>query len=52
MPDKRSQELADEGFHGFNVQPKIWGRRLINDIQKTIRAFDQQLDKSVHDISE
>lgn len=52
MPDKRSQELADEGFSSFNVQPKIWGSRVIKEMQKTIRAFDQRLDECVQKISE
>jgi len=52
MPDKNSQELADQGFHGFNMKPKIWGSDLIKEMNKIIRAFDQRLDQSVQKISE
>jgi predicted phosphodiesterase len=51
LPVPINAEMADLEFSGYTAKPSEWGIKVIKDMQKTIRGFDERLEKCVRELS-
>ena len=51
MPGPVNNEMEEIGFPGNTEKPFSWGNRVVKDMEKTIKGFEDRLEKCVLDLS-